>query len=79
MKLSLGENIKELRKEKGLTQEELVSCLLLGNVKFRRADFETSDSRPLCEIMRDKWLKAKDFDLVRELEEFKEIEEKLRI
>ncbi len=48
---------------------------MLGDVKFRRADFETSDSRPLCEIMRDKLLKAKEFDVGRESEEFKEIED----
>ncbi len=60
-------------------EEEEVTSLLLGSVKFRRRDFETADSRPLSEIMRDKWLMARDFDLVRELEEFKEIEERLRL
>lgn len=59
-------------------EEAVVTCLFLGDVKFRRTDCETSDSRALREIMRDKWLNAKDFDSVRECDEFKEIEEKLK-
>lgn len=53
------------------------SSLLLGNCTDRRQDFETADSRPLCEVMRDKWMAHADFDAVREREEFREIEERL--
>ncbi len=59
-------------------EEKVVSTLLLGDIKFSRIDFDTSDSRPLTEIMKDKWLAAKEFDPVRELEEFKEVVEKLK-
>ncbi len=59
-------------------EEKVLSCLLLGDVKFSRTDSETSDSRPLTEIMKDKWLVAKDFDSVRELEEFKGVVKKLQ-
>ena len=52
--------------------------ILLGNIIVRRSDFETSDSRTLAEIMRDKWLQDEDFDVVRETEEFKVIVEELR-
>ena len=31
---------------------------------FPSVDFETTDSRRLTEIMRDKWLMKKDFDSV---------------
>lgn len=47
-----------------------VSSVLLGEMKKERTDFETSDSRTLCEIVRDKWLAAEDFDAVRTMEEF---------
>ena len=35
--------------------------------------FETTDSRTLCKIMRDKWLASEDFDGVRDAERFKDI------
>lgn len=54
-----------------------MKSLLLGNCTDRRQDFETADSRPLCEVMRDKWMAHADFDAVREREEFREIEERL--
>jgi len=50
-----------------------VSCLLLGERTWKRTDFETGDSRPLREIMREKWLASSDFDGVRDSSEFKEI------
>ena len=49
------------------------SCLLLGEIAWKRTDHETDDSRPLCEIVRDKWLADKDFDGVREMDEFQKI------
>lgn len=51
--------------------------LLLGEVSWKRTDHDTSDSRPLTEILRDKWLASKDFDGVRNTAEFKRILEKL--
>jgi len=51
--------------------------LLLGEVTWKRTDFDTSDSRPICEIVRDKWLASEEFDRVRDSEEFREILEKL--
>ncbi|MGN0634782.1 MAG: hypothetical protein ACI4I5_01030, partial [Acutalibacteraceae bacterium] len=49
------------------------SALLIGEITERRTDFETSDTRPLCEILRDKWLIHDEFDSVRDSDEFKEI------
>ena len=43
----------------------------------RRTDFETSDTRPLTEILRDKWLLHDEFDEIRDTKEFKEIIESL--
>lgn len=48
------------------------TSLLLGNTEEKAADFETSDTRPLCEIMRDRWLSNTVFDPYRDTEEFKE-------
>lgn len=53
------------------------STLLLGEVSWKRTDFDTSDSRPIREIVRDKWLASEDFDEVRESEEFRGILRKL--
>ncbi|MBE6931468.1 MAG: helix-turn-helix transcriptional regulator [Ruminococcaceae bacterium] len=47
--------------------------LLLGKVEWKRTDFETDDTRPLCEIMRDKWFAHPDFDTIRDTEAFREI------
>ncbi|MDE6110532.1 MAG: hypothetical protein K2F65_01315, partial [Eubacterium sp.] len=49
------------------------SSILLGDITANRIDFETSDTRSLCEIMRDKWLSSSDFDKLRNTDEFKEI------
>ncbi len=53
------------------------STLLLGDITENRNDFETGDSRSLCEIMRDKWLADEDFDCIRNTKEFREIIESL--
>ena len=58
-------------------ETECVSSLLLGNQTQHRTDFETGDTRPLREIMRDKWLADADFDLVRHSCEFREIVDSL--
>lgn len=54
-------------------EEETTVSLLLGEVVHKREDYDTADSRPLREILRDKWLADEAFDVIREREEFKEI------
>lgn len=49
------------------------SAVLIGEITEKKTDFETSDTRPLCEILRDKWLIHDEFDSVRECDEFKAI------
>lgn len=49
------------------------NCLLLGGVTVNKIDFETADSRTLCEIMRNKWLAHKDFDFIRNTPKFQKI------
>ncbi len=46
---------------------------LFGKISKSRKDFDTSDSRPLNTIMRDKWLADNAYDCVRDTVEFKEI------
>ena len=58
-------------------EEQKYSSVLVGEITERRLDFETSDTRPLCEILRDKWLIHDEFDSVRETDKFKEIIKKL--
>lgn len=54
-------------------EETALSSLLLGDRVVRRSDFETDDTRPLAEIMRDKWLAEEAYDSVRETKEFEAI------
>ena len=49
------------------------SSLLLGTVTEKKQDFETADTRPLCEIMRDSWLQNPDFDGIRHTPEFQKV------
>lgn len=58
-------------------EEQTITSLVLGDIRTKKSDFETSDSRSLCEIMRDKWLAASDFDAFRETDTFHEIVTKL--
>ncbi len=51
---------------------------LLGEKVRKKTDFETADSRPLREILRDKWLAEKEFDAIRDTAEFKAILENLK-
>ena len=51
---------------------------LLGERVQKRTDFETADSRPLREILRDKWLAEKEFDAIRDTNEFKAILKQLK-
>ena len=54
-------------------EEIKTNSLLLGERVCKRTDFETADSRPFRERVRDKWLAEKEFDAIRDTEEFKEI------
>lgn len=47
--------------------------LLLGDIPWNRTDFDIADTRPCREIMRDKWLAARDFDPLRNTPEFQAI------
>lgn len=58
-------------------ETECFSSLLLGDQTQHKTDFETGDTRPLREIMRDKWLADADFDPVRQDGEFQEIMDSL--
>lgn len=49
------------------------TCTLLGTVEQSSLDIETDDTRPLCEIMRDKWLSNSAFDAYRGDAAFQEI------
>ena len=53
--------------------ETIISSLLFGETMIKKVDFETTDTRPLTEIMRDKWLSSSHFDNLRNMDEFKEI------
>lgn len=53
------------------------NSLLLGNVKVKQTDFETADTRPLTEIMRNSWLSDTAFDSIRNTPEFEKIESML--
>ena len=44
--------------------------VLLGTIEEKALDFETADSRPLREIMREKWLSDAAFDAYREEADF---------
>ena len=53
--------------------EQKYNAVLVGEITERKLDFETSDTRPLCEILRDKWLIHDELDTVRDTDEFKAI------
>lgn len=57
--------------------EMKLSSLFFGNKTIHRSDFETADSRKLCDIVRDSWLQEKEFDEVRDGKEFSQIVEML--
>ena len=48
------------------------NSILFGDISVRRTDFQTSDTRTLCEIMKDTWLSDEEFDSIRETTEYKE-------
>ncbi len=57
--------------------EQKYNAVLVGEITVKRTDFETSDTRPLTEILRDKWLLHDEFDEIRDTKEFKEIMNRL--
>ena len=59
-------------------EEIKINSLLLGERVNKRTDFETADSRPFRERVRDVWLAEKEFDVIRDTEEFKAILEQLK-
>ena len=46
--------------------EQRYSAVLVGEIIERKTDFETADTRTLCEILRDKWMIHDEFDSVRD-------------
>lgn len=62
----------DARPERGFCETPLV-----GRCEWKRSDYETADTRPVAQVMRECWLKHEDFNSVRETEEFKNIEEML--
>lgn len=59
-------------------EETITSSFLLGERIRKRNEFDTADSRPLRKIMRDSWLSEKEFDAIRDTEEFKSILKQLK-
>ena len=70
--------IKHAYKFENRPDEIKTTSLLIGERIKKRTDFATADSRPLHEIVRDKWLAEKEFDAIRDTEEFKAILEQLK-
>ena len=62
----------------GRPDEIKTTSLVIGERIKRKTDFETTDSRPMKEILRDSWLAAKEFDIIGNTDEFKAIIEKLK-
>ncbi len=58
-------------------EEFTTDSLLLGKRTYKRTDFDTTDSRPLRQILRETWLSKKEFDSIRDTDAFKAIIEKL--
>lgn len=46
---------------------------LLGRREWKRTDYETADTRPVAQIMREVWLMHEDFNSIRETEEFQAV------
>ncbi|MBR6514523.1 MAG: helix-turn-helix domain-containing protein [Clostridia bacterium] len=61
----------------GRPDEMKSSSLFFGEKTVRRSDFETADSRSLCDIVRDGWLTDTEFNEIRDMKEFSQIIEML--
>ena len=59
-------------------EEIKTNSLLLGERVCKRTDFETADSRPFRQRVREVWLAENEFDAIRDTEEFKAILEQLK-
>ena len=59
-------------------EEIKTNSLLLGERVRKRTDFETADSRPFRQRVREVWLAEKEFDAIRDTKEFKAILEQLK-
>lgn len=46
---------------------------LLGRREWKRIDYETADTRPVVQIMREVWLAHEDFDSIRETADFRAV------
>jgi transcriptional regulator with XRE-family HTH domain len=73
----LREAARAAKEFDGRPETACFHCLLLGDQTVHKTDFETGDTRSLCEIMRDKWLEDADFNPVRHSCEFQEIVDSL--
>ncbi|MBQ3203080.1 MAG: helix-turn-helix transcriptional regulator [Clostridia bacterium] len=83
--LRYDEAVQQLKRSAALAmafdnrpEEERCASLLLGEWVRKRSNFETADSRPLSEILRDSWLADKVFDSIRDSDEFNAILEQLK-
>ena len=65
--------VREAKAFDNRPDEQKYTAVLVGEITEKKLDFETSDTRPLCEILRDKWLIHDELDCVRDTEEFKDI------
>ncbi len=54
-------------------ESRVIESVLLGTITRKRNDFDTTDPRPVCQIMREDWLNESDFDPYREQPSFQEI------
>lgn len=53
--------------------EQQLNSLLLGEITQKRSDFQTSDTRSLCKIMKETWLLDEEFNSIRETSEYNKI------
>ena len=59
-----------VKKTDNRPEEVTTNSFLLGQRIHKTTDFDTADSRPLREILRDSWLAEKEFDAIRNTDEF---------
>ena len=69
----LREAVQAAKESGGRPQNQIYSSVLMGTVEESALEFETSDTRPFWELLRDKWLSNAAFDACRQEREFQEI------